>query len=87
MFHLDRDDTGYEQTLKDAITQALARKPDMNFDLYSLAGNAQDDVKTQDRAEDVKRIIRSMGVDESRITMTEIRQASDTSPEVRIYIR
>jgi len=87
VFHLDRDDTGYEQTLKDAVSQALARKADMSFDLYSLAGNAQDDVKAQDRAEDVKRIIRSLGVDASRITMTEIRQTSDTPPEVRIYIR
>jgi len=87
VFHLDRDDTGYEQTLRDAITQALSRKPDMSFDLYSVAGNAQDDVKAQDRAQDVKRIIRSMGVDEGRITLTEIREASDTTPEVRIYIR
>ena len=87
VFHLDRDTAGYEQAVRDAVNQALARKADMNFDLYSVAGNAQDDVRAQDRAEDIKRIIRSMGVDESRITMTEIRQAGDTPPEVRIYVR
>ncbi len=87
VFHLDRDTAGYEQEVRDAVTQALARKPDMMFDLYAVAGNAQDDVRAQDRAVDIRRIIRSMGVDESRISLTEIRLARETSPEVRIYIR
>jgi hypothetical protein len=87
VFHLDRDDTGYEAALRNAIMQALERKPDMIFDLYTVTGSAEDDVKAQDRADDVRRILRSMNVADDHINLTTIRQPEATPPEVRIYIR
>ncbi|HKJ72981.1 MAG TPA: hypothetical protein VKA19_02605 [Alphaproteobacteria bacterium] len=88
VFHLNRDDTGYEMTIRDAVMKALARKPDMSFDLYTVAGSAADDVKAEDRAEEVKSIIRSMNVAADHVTITNIREtASDTAPEVRVYLR
>lgn len=87
VYHLDQDDTGYEATLRDAIKQALARRPDMTFDLYTLTGSAEDDVKAQDRAEDVERILHSMKVSADHINLTAIHRSQATPPELRIYVR
>ena len=87
VFHLDRDDTGYEAALRDAIMKALDRKPGMTFDLYTVAGSADDDVKAQNRAEDVERILKSMNVADDHMTLTAIRRSEATPPEVRLYIR
>jgi hypothetical protein len=87
VFHLDRDDTGYEAALRSAIMKALDRKPGMTFDLYTVAGSADDDVKAQNRAEDVERILKSLNVADDHMTLTAIRRSEATPPEVRLYIR
>jgi hypothetical protein len=87
VFHMDRDDAGSEDALRDAVSTALARKPDLMFDLYTVTGSAGDDLKAQDRAQDMARIIRSMNVPEDRVSLTNIRLPEATPPEVRIYLR
>ena len=84
----------YDQMLRQAVEQAVARKPDVNFDVVTVvpaAGTLQEQAAaaaalTAD-ARTVARTINSEGVDDDRINLLARAEPGVTTRQVQVFVR
>jgi len=74
----------YAQPLYDAMRRALARKPDVGFDLVAVTNN--DDAAAK-HLNAVFTAMSQMGVPASRVTLAAAAAADDATDEVWVYVR
>lgn len=84
----------YEDQLYQAVSNALDRKPDANFTVVAVRPKSNDpmavgsDTESADRnAENVKSSLIQLGLQPSRISMSNTSSEVAQSPEVHLYIR
>ena len=84
----------YEKPLADAVHRALARKPNLAFDLVAVTPQAKDadDLvestrRVRDQADAVKKSLNSLGISADRINMETWTGQSTDVDEIRLYIR
>lgn len=93
MIRFDRPDVEYQQAVYQAVSRALERRPEAQFDLVAVspgAGSASDVAissnRARDHAEDVLRTLVDMGLPARRITLAAT--ATDVQGnEVHLYVR
>jgi len=84
----------YEQSLYNAVSQALARRPQAGFDLVAVASRrgtpAQvtlNSNKAKKNAESVLRSLANMGLPLDRIRLSATQQDTAESNEVHLFVR
>ena len=87
-----RPNVEYEQALYSAVSQALARKPNADFDLVAVApGKAAKDPLAADQskrnADAVMRSLTDMGLPADRVTLSATTSDAADTNEVRLYVR
>ncbi len=82
----------FAQPLYDAVSQALDRRPQANFELVAVAPDREQvgqaslaRSQTRQHAERVRRTLIDMGMPQERLVMTETRGDGIQSPEVQVY--
>jgi hypothetical protein len=90
----DRPNPDYKQALYQAVSQALARRPNAGFDLVAVTpeggGAAQTALnanQVQRDADEVRRSLISMGISPDRVSLTSATSPIAEVNEVRLYIR
>ena len=94
VIRFDRPDVPYEQALYSAVSQALERRPDSQFDLVAVsparggaAEQALDRSNSRKYAEDVLRTLTEMGLPAQRVALSAATSAEAATNEVHIYVR
>ena len=94
VIRFDRPDVEYEQALYRAVSAALQRKPDVDFDVVAIApttGNASQAAlavtESKRNADAVMRSLANMGLPASRITLSSTTSATAATSEVHLYVR
>ena len=92
VIRFDRDDVPYQQALYNAVSRALERLPQAQFDLVAVAmgegtQGALGASQSRRNAERVMRSLTEMGLPASRINMTAATSPQAASNEVHLYIR
>ena len=92
VIRFDRDDVPYQQALYNAVSRALERRPQAQFDLVAVAmgegtQGALGASQSRRNAERVMRSLTEMGLPASRINMTAATSPQAASNEVHLYIR
>ena len=95
VIRFDRPDVEYEPALYTAVSRALARKPDADFDLVAVAPSkpihggstalAVDESKRY--ADAVMRSLANMGLPADRITLSATTSSVAETNEVHVYVR
>ena len=90
----DNPSVDYEQQLHEAVNAALARRPDVAFDLVAAAPAGATPEEAAQNAEtarvDADKVMRSllgMGVRGDRISLSQVADPNIQSDEVRLYVR
>ena len=94
VIRFDRPDVAYQQQLYQAVSQALAQRPDAQFDLVAVApaaGGAADGALGQSQsrryANQVMRSMTEMGLPASRVSLAATTNPGSATNEVHIYVR
>ncbi|HEY1382833.1 MAG TPA: hypothetical protein VGF43_04415 [Dongiaceae bacterium] len=91
VIRFDQPDVEYEQQLYQAVSAALARRPNVAFDLVAAAPtNGAPQATTQAAlasAEKVRQSLLNMGLPPDRISVSQVTDPAITGNEVRIYVR
>ena len=94
VIRFDRPDVPYEQALYTAISRALERRPEAQFDLISVApskGTVADVALAQSRsrssAKKVMRTLTDMGLPANRVALSATTSGQASTNEVHIYVR
>lgn len=90
IIRFDRPDVKYEQALYTAVSQALARKPSVDFDLVAVAprkNSASVMSQSRENADAVMRSLTNMGLPPSRITLSATTSSTVETNEVHLYVR
>ncbi len=94
VIRFDRADVPYQSALYNAISRALERRPQTQFDLVAVAPNrgtpaevALAQNKSRRYAEQVLRTLTDMGLPPSRINLQATTSPAANVNEVRIYVR
>jgi hypothetical protein len=94
VIRFDRADVPYQQALYTAVSKALERRPQAQFDLVAVAasqGNAGQSAinQTQSRrnAERVLRTLTDMGLPADRVNLSATTSAQLATNEVQLYVR
>lgn len=94
VIRFDRPDVQYQQPLYEAVSQALARRPNAGFDLVAVApssgGTAQVALNSnmaQRDADEVLRSLISMGLSPDRVSMSSATSPNAQVNEVHLYVR
>jgi hypothetical protein len=94
VIRFDRPDVAYQQQLYQAVSQALAQRPDAQFDLVAVApasGGAADGALGQSQsrryANQVMRSMTEMGLPASRVSLAATTNPGSATNEVHVYIR
>jgi hypothetical protein len=94
VIRFDTANPDYQQALYQAVSQALARRPNAAFDLVAVApqsgGSAQIALNSniaQRDADQVMRSLLSMGLTADRISMSAATSPTAQVIEVQLYIR
>jgi hypothetical protein len=94
VIRFDRPNPDYKQALYQAVSQALARRPNAGFDLVAVTpqsgGPAQvalNTTQSQRNADEVRRSLISMGISPDRVSLTSATSPVAEVNEVRLYIR
>lgn len=94
VIRFDRPDVPYQSALYNAISRALERRPQAQFDLVAVAPNrgtpadvslAQN--QSRRHAEAVLRTLTEMGLPPSRVTLQSTTSTAASTNEVHIYVR
>ncbi len=86
----NRPDVAYERQLYEAVRAALARRPDVAFDVVGIAPQTLGEAATPTamrRAGQVRRSLEEMGLPADRINVSALTSVGAQSDEVRIYVR
>jgi hypothetical protein len=94
VIRFDRPNVNYQQALYTAVSQALQRKPDAQFDLVAVtplkggtARVALDSNAARRNAQSVLRSLTDMGLPPSRVAMSATTAQDTASSEVRLFVR
>jgi hypothetical protein len=94
VIRFDRPNVDYESALYTAVSRALERKPNADFDLVAVApskgGVAQSALavsQSKKNADAVMRSLTNMGLPPDRVTLSSTTSASAESNEVHLYVR
>ena len=94
VIRFDRPNVNYQQALYTAVSQALQRKPDAQFDLVAVtplkggtARVALDSNAARRNAQSVLRSLTDMGLPPSRVAMSATTAQDTSSSEVRLFVR
>lgn len=94
VIRFDRANPSYEQALYTAVSRALERAPNANFDLVAVApsrgGQSQAALAASTarrQAETVMRSLGEMGLPAQRMTLSSTTSAQAQSNEVHVYVR
>jgi hypothetical protein len=84
----DNPGVEYEQQLYEAVSAALARSPEVGFDLVAVApdgvSNAEAARESMDR---VRSSLLNMGLPADRVSISQLTDPSVQGNEVRLYVR
>ncbi|HVY13155.1 MAG TPA: hypothetical protein VHB73_06290, partial [Alphaproteobacteria bacterium] len=94
LVRFNQDNVDYQQQLYQAVSDALDRKPSANFTVVAVTPKAEDPAaiapdteSAQRHADAVKTSLIQLGLQPSRISMSNISSQAAQSPEVHVYIR
>ncbi len=94
VIRFDRPDVQYQQPLYQAVSQALARRPNAGFDLVAVApssgGTAQVALNSNMAQRDADQVLRSlisMGLSPDRVSMSSATSPNAQVNEVHLYVR
>ena len=94
VIRFDRPDVQYQQPLYQAVSQALARRPNAAFDLVAVApsggGTAQVALNSNMAQRDADQVLRSlisMGLSPDRVSMSSATSPNAQVNEVHLYVR
>lgn len=93
VIRFDRADVPYQQALYNAVSQALARKPNAVFDVVAVAAGgtpaqaASNQNQARRNADRVLRSLADMGLPASRVNVTAARDAQAAANEVQVFVR
>lgn len=94
VIRFDNPGVEYEQRLYEAVSAALARSPDVAFDLVAVApaiGTSEEITSNSEAArassEKVMRSLLAMGLPADRVSVSQVTDPNVQSNEVRLYVR
>lgn len=94
VIRFDRPDVQYQQPLYQAVSQALARRPNAGFDLVAVApsngGTAEVALNSNMAQRDADQVLRSlisMGLSPDRVSMSSATSPNALVNEVHLYVR
>ncbi|MEK9968354.1 MAG: hypothetical protein VW600_04405 [Ferrovibrio sp.] len=93
VIRFDRADVPYQQALYNAVSQALARKPNAVFDVVAIAagGTQAQTASNQNQARrNADRVVRSladMGLPSSRVNVSAASSSQSAANEVQVFVR
>ena len=94
VIRFDRPDVQYQQPLYQAVSQALARRPNAAFDLVAVApsggGTAEVAINSNMAQRDADQVLRSlisMGLSPDRVSMSSATSPNALVNEVHLYVR
>jgi hypothetical protein len=93
VIRFDRADVPYQQALYNAVSQALARKPNAVFDVVAIAagGTQAQTASNQNQARrNADRVVRSladMGLPSSRVNVSAASSGQAAANEVQVFVR
>lgn len=88
VIRFEREKVAYERPLYQAIKAALAKRPSTGFELVAVTpAKAKDENKALKRVQAVHDSLISMGLPESRISVSKMRAASAKTTEVRLFLK
>lgn len=94
VIRFDKPNVDYQQALYQAVSQALARRPNAAFDLVAVApnqgGTAQTALNSNMVRRDADQVLRSlisMGLSPDRVSMSSATSAAAQVNEVHLYVR
>jgi len=94
VIRFDRPDVPYQQALYSAVSQALERRPEAQFDLVAVAANqgmagqaALNQNQSRKNAEKVLRTLTDMGLPAARISLSSTTSTQVSTNEVHLYVR
>ncbi len=94
VIRFDRPNVDYEQALYQAVSQALARRPNVAFDLVAVAPNGGGAAQTalnsnmvRRDADQVLRSLISMGLSPDRVSLSSATSPAAQVNEVHLYVR
>ncbi|MHA1570093.1 MAG: hypothetical protein ACTSXZ_11545, partial [Alphaproteobacteria bacterium] len=86
----ERPDVDYGKPLYQAVTEAVRRRPDVNFEIVGVSPPGTNGLITSaamSHALKVKRTLSEMGLPESRMRLLSAASADAASDEVRVFVR
>ncbi|NJO32411.1 MAG: hypothetical protein HC869_04060, partial [Rhodospirillales bacterium] len=94
VIRFDNPGVEYEQQLYEAVSAALARAPDVAFDLVAVApafGTSEEITSNSEAArqsmESVRNSLLNMGLPADRVSVSQLSDPAVQSNEVRLYVR
>jgi hypothetical protein len=87
IIRFDKPDVAYEPALYQALSRALASRPDAIFDLVAVSPQGGNPASAQQSAESVFQSMTNMGLPAERVAMAAMGSTSAINPEVHIYVR
>ncbi len=93
VIRFDRADVPYQQALYNAVSQALARKPNAMFDVVAVAAGgsqaqaASNQNQARRNADRVLRSLADMGLPASRVNVAAASNAQSAANEVHVFVR
>lgn len=94
VIRFDRPDVPYEESLYNAVSQALERRPGARFEIVAVAPGSANPATavvganaSKQNAESVRRSLVNMGLPADRMSMSATSSAELQDGEVRVYVR
>jgi len=90
VIRFDHPGIEYEQQLYEAVSAALARSPNVAFDLVGavpVTGTPEDSEATRVSMERVRQSLTNMGLPGDRVSISQLTDPDIESNEVRLYVR
>ena len=90
VIRFDNPGIEYEQQLYEAVSAALARSPNVAFDLIGavpVTGTPEDSEATRVSMERVRQSLTNMGLPADRVSISQLTDPTIQSNEVRLYVR
>ena len=90
VIRFDNPGVEYEQQLYEAVSAALARSPNVAFDLVGavpVTGTPEDSEATRVSMERVRQSLTNMGLPPDRVSITQLTDPAIQTNEVRLYVR
>ena len=88
VIRFDNPGVEYEQQLYEAVSAALARSPEVGFDLVGVAPDGESNAEAaRESMERVRSSLLNMGLPADRVSISQLTDPSVQGNEVRLYVR